>query len=53
MSTISLCPPQLARNPKEQEKLRKEITENLKEHGADNFDKLNELPFLDACFHGN
>lgn len=41
----------MARNPEAQEKLRQEILENLDSEGHLTFEKLSELPYLEACFH--
>lgn len=43
---------QLARNQEAQQKLREEIEENLNSEGVLPFEKLSELPYLDACIHG-
>lgn len=42
----------LGRDQKVQQKLRDEVTANLNADGVIEFDKLNELPYLDACIHG-
>lgn len=43
----------LARNPKLQEKLRREITEFSATSGGITFDTLNEMKYLDQVWHGN
>lgn len=42
----------LGRDPKVQQKLRDEVSSNLNADGFIEFDKLNELPYLDACIQG-
>ncbi|XP_061399976.1 probable cytochrome P450 28d1, partial [Musca vetustissima] len=49
--SISNCLLGLARNPESQEKLRAEIMENINEEGIVSYDKLTEMPYLDACFN--
>ncbi|XP_037935752.1 probable cytochrome P450 28d1 [Teleopsis dalmanni] len=50
-TAISHCLLFLARSPDVQEKLHEEIVQNSDENGELSFEKLNELPYLDACFH--
>ncbi|XP_037827149.1 uncharacterized protein LOC119615139 [Lucilia sericata] len=50
-SVVAHCLLELARNQQAQEKLRQEILENLDSEGILTFEKLSELPYLDACFH--
>lgn len=42
----------LGRDPSLQQRLREEIEAHLNDQGAVDFDKLHELPFLDACIQG-
>ena len=42
---------QLAKNKRVQDKLRDEITNNRDENGLVNFDKLQEMSYLDQVFH--
>lgn len=42
----------LGRDQEIQQKLRDEVTSNLNADGVIEFDKLNELPYLDACIQG-
>ncbi|XP_065365374.1 uncharacterized protein LOC135958399 [Calliphora vicina] len=50
-SAIAHCFLGLARNQEAQEKLRQEILTNLDSEGILTFEKLSELPYLEACFH--
>lgn len=42
----------LGRDAQVQQKLRDEVSSNLNADGFIDFDKLNELPYLDACIQG-
>lgn len=42
----------LAANKSTQDKLRKEINDNIGKNGRIDLDALNDMPYMDQAFHG-